>query len=98
MVAGISGNYSPRSLDFVKSELTFIPTENGEITEEAQANLSSNAASLVNYFGANKNILSGRIDDLVSQNEAKNKQTSKEASPQMDLSLDDIDTPKPKNI
>ena len=98
MVAGISGNYSPRTLDFVKNELTSVVTDNGEITDEAKASLSADATNLINYFGNNKNILSGRIDDLIGQNEAKTNETSKEASPDMDLSLDDIDVPKPKNI
>lgn len=98
MVAGISSNYSPKALDFVKSELTFIETDNGEITEATQSSLSPDATNLINYFGANKSILGRKIDDLIGQNEAKTIETSKEASPDMDLSLDDIDVPAPKTI
>ena len=98
MVSGISGNFPLRTLEYVKNELNFISTENGEITEETQSNLSSDATNMINYFGNNKNILTGRIDDLITQNEAKNKQTSKEAAPNMDLSLDNINAQKPKGI
>jgi hypothetical protein len=99
MVSGINGNFSLRTLEYIKNELVFISTENGEITEEAQSKLSSDAANMINYFGNNKNILTGKIDDLITQNEAKNKQTSKEAAPDMDLSLDnDIKAQKPKGI
>ncbi len=98
MVSGINGNFAPQALEYVKNELNFLPTENGEITEETQSTLSPDATSLISYFGKNKNILTGRINDLMAQNEAKNKQTSKEAAPNMDLSLDNIDAQKPKSI
>ncbi len=98
MVSGINGNFSVRSLEFIQNELEFLPTDNGEITEESQANLSADALRAISYFGNSKVSLGNKIDDLIEQNEAQKKQTSKEVSPDMDLNLDDLDIPKSKKI
>lgn len=98
MVSGINANFSLRNLEIIKSDLMFLPTENGEITEETQASMSSDSIRAIKYFGNSKLSLGNKIDDLIEQNEAKNKQTSKEVSPEMDMSLDEIEPPKLKEI
>lgn len=96
MVSSINKNFSPRTLEYAKNELTSLASDNGEITEEIQSTLSPDAISMIRYFGNNKNILTRKIYDLITQNEAKKKQTSKEVPASMDLSLNDAQ--KPKNI
>lgn len=98
MVSGINGNFSLRSLELIQNELAFLPTDYGEITEETQANLSADALRAISYFGSSKVSLDNKIDDLIEQNEAQKKQTSKEVSPDMDLNLDDFSIPKSKKL
>jgi hypothetical protein len=97
MVSGINGNFSLRSLEIVKNELLFLPTDHGEITDETNASMSAQGIRAIKYFGNSKLSLGNKVEDLIEQHEAKI-QTSKEASPDMDLNLEPVDVPRPKNI
>lgn len=105
MVSGVKGlnfgatsNFSLNSLNFIQSEVNFVNADiNGDIPDDELGNLSSDASNAVSLFGNNKNILSKKISDLITDKTKQPEETSKEAAPDMDLSLDD-DIPSPPKV
>lgn len=96
MVAGING-FSLSNLDSIQNELKFVSTDEfGDITQETQAKLTSDASKAVDRFGVNKFSLTQRLGDLIKFGQ-KQDETSKETSPTMDLSLD-TDIPEPPKV
>jgi len=105
MVSGVKGlnfgiqtnSFSLNSLNSIKSEVSFAETDaSGNIAESEQQNLSTDTNTAIGQFGNNKNVLSQQISDLITT-KSKPAQASKEAAPNMDLSLDD-DIPSPPKV
>jgi hypothetical protein len=92
MVSSIQG-FTLSSLSSIQSEISYADTDTlGNITDDSQKSLSVDSQNAVDDFGDNKNVLTKKISDMISSLGNK-KQTSKETSPNMDLSLDDIPEP-----
>lgn len=99
MVSGINGNFSLNSLNSIQSELRFASIDNfGNIPDNEISGLSTETANAVNLFGSNKEIASKKISTLILDKTKQPDKTSKEAAPDMDLSLDDDDIPSPPKV
>lgn len=90
MVARIDGNCSLNRLSFIQNQLNFVhPDRDGNITDDVKKRLNIDVSSAIDAFGENKNVIAKKISDLISKKQTE--QTSKETSPDMDLSLDESD-------
>lgn len=96
---GGSSNFSIASLNYIQSEVKFADTDiSGNFTDEEQQGFSVDAANAVKSLGTNKNIFSQKISDMIIDKNKK-PETSKEAAPDMDLSLDDdVKIPSPPTV